>query len=58
MHRDLDSIRVKEDSYRMRGFTSGGYDRIADRLARFEMDLNARCGEKSPVIAVPVIQYR
>lgn len=58
MHRDLDAIRVKEDSYRMRGFSSGGYDSIASRLARFEADLNGRCGEKSNVIAVPVIEYR
>jgi len=61
MRRDLDAIRVKEESYRMRpsGLTTGGYDRIADRLAWFESNLNAHCSDKGDVIvATPVIEYR
>src|SRR5581483_8308001 len=57
MRRDLDAIRVKEDAYRMsnNGLTSGGYERIANRLDDFEARL-MRHGTKEAVIAVPVIE--
>jgi hypothetical protein len=61
MRRDLDAIRVKEESYRMStsGLTSGGYAHIADRLALFEGNLQKHCSDKGArVVAMPVIEYR
>jgi len=60
MRRDLDAIRVKEESYRMRpdGLTSGGYARIADRLTMFEANLQRHCSDKGVVVATPIIEYR
>jgi hypothetical protein len=58
MHRDLDAIRVKEDMCRMKGLTSGGYRDIKASLFRFQRDLDRRCGEKSNVVALPVVEIR
>jgi hypothetical protein len=61
MRRDLDAIRVKEESYRMgsSGLTSGGSARIADRLGMFEGNLQRHCSDKGGrVVAMPVIEYR
>ncbi|HEY9714513.1 MAG TPA: hypothetical protein V6C72_13690 [Chroococcales cyanobacterium] len=59
MRRDLDAIRVKEESYRMNnnGLTSGGAEHIADRLDQFEQRLTNH-SVKQNVIAVPVIEMK
>lgn len=61
MGRDLDGIRVKEEAYRMRtrGLTSGGYNRIALKLAQFQGRLNHHCADKvTSVVVVPVVPVR
>jgi len=46
--RDLDAIRVKEESYRMRkhGMSDGEFDRVARKLDAFQTDLDRRGAEK------------
>jgi len=48
MTRDLDSIRCREEAFRMRkqGMTPKAMAKIARDLNSFQTDLNARCGER------------
>jgi hypothetical protein len=60
MQRDLDAIKVKEESYRMRshGMSSECAQRISDRLESFQDRLLAKVSEKGHVATATYVETR